>query len=228
MINGRFWPLALLYWLASLSLAAQDMKYPALSEYMMPQDVEIALAKSAAPKSISGRATIKVLTTSGYRAVHEGDNGFACMVIRGFGAAPTFTPTSERTLVYDPKTRSPICFNLQATKTVLPYYELRTKLAMAGKTPDQITKRVQAAYKKGEIPKREGTTFAYMLSADQILGPFNHWHPHIMLFLPNYNDAMLGNNDPGGLLPFIGSDGGTPFAVTIIRVDDSLAIKADR
>ncbi|HEY4050479.1 MAG TPA: hypothetical protein VGM27_26750, partial [Acidobacteriaceae bacterium] len=136
-------------------LLAQEMKYAPLSEYMMPQDTEVALAKSAAPQSISNHATIKVLTTSGYQVVQQGDNDFVCMVMRGFTGAPTFTPAQLRALInYDPKTRAPICFNPQAAKTVVPYYELRTKLGVEGKTPDQIAEGVQAAYDKGEIPKR--------------------------------------------------------------------------
>jgi hypothetical protein len=218
--------LALLFGLASASLLAQEMKYPPLSEYMMAEHSEIALAKSAAPKSISDRATIKVLTASGYRIVHEGDNGFVCEVMRGF-SAPTFTPAPLRALVYDPKTLAPICFNPQAAKTVLPYYELRTKFGMEGKTPDQITALVQTAYKNGQIPKRYSTSFAYMWSADQVLGPFSHWHPHMMVFLPNYENSMLGGNEPGGMLPFISDDAGTPFAVGVVPVSENLAIKAE-
>jgi hypothetical protein len=225
MKSVQIWFFTLALGVASSNLLAQEMKYPPLSEYMMPEDSEIALAKSAAPKSISDRATIKVLTTSGYHVVHEGDNGFVCVVMRGF-AAPTFTPASLRTLVYDPKTRAPICFDPQAAKTALPYYELRHKLGMEGKTPDQITALVQAAYKKGDIPKRDSASFAYMWSADQVLGPANHWHPHMMVFLPNYDNSMLGDNERGGHLPFINDDAGTPFAVGVIAVDDKLAIKA--
>jgi hypothetical protein len=225
MKSVQIWFFTLALGVASSNLLAQEMKYPPLSEYMMPEDSEIALAKSAAPKSISDRATIKVLTTSGYHVVHDGDNGFVCVVMRGF-AAPTFTPASLRTLVYDPKTRAPICFDPQAAKTALPYYELRHKLGMEGKTPDQITALVQAAYKKGDIPKRDSASFAYMWSADQVLGPANHWHPHMMVFIPNYDNSMLGDNELGGHLPFINDDAGTPFAVGVIAVDDKLAIKA--
>ena len=134
----------------------------------MPEAPEIALAKSAAAASISDRATIKVLTTSGFKVVHQGDNGFVCMVMRGF-SAPTYTPAPFRDLVYDPSVRAPICFNPQAVREVLPYYELRTKLAMQGKDPEEITKGVEAAYARGELPKREGVSFAYMFSADQNL-----------------------------------------------------------
>src|SRR5262249_28605390 len=107
--------------------ALAQTKYPPLSEYMMPRGAEIALAKKAAPANISGRATIKVLTASGYQVASEGDNGFVCMVMRGW-VAPTYTPAKFRDLVYDAKLRAPICFDPGASRTVMPYYELRSKL----------------------------------------------------------------------------------------------------
>jgi hypothetical protein len=205
---------------------AQQMKYPPMSEYMMQQDDEVALAKSAAPRDISDQATIEVLTAAGYRVVAQGGNGFVCMVMRGFTGAPTFTPAESRGLVYDAKTRAPICLNPQAAKTVLPYYELRTKLGMEGKSPNEIALAVRAAYKSGGIPKRAGVSFAYMWSADQVLGPAGHWHPHMMVYAPDYDNSMLGNNPFGSHLPGVGDDAGTPFAVVVIPVDESLAIKA--
>lgn len=204
---------------------AQQPKYPPMSEYSMRQEDEIALAKSAAPAEISDRATIEVLTDTGYRAVLQGENGFECMVMRGFTGAPTFTPVDLRGLVYDAKTRAPICFNPQAVKTVLPYYELRTRLGMEGKSPDEIALAVQTAYADGGIPKRAGVSFAYMWSADQVLGPAGHWHPHMMIYAPNYDNSMLGNNPLGSHLPAVGDDAGTPFAVVVIPVEESLAIK---
>src|SRR6266487_5354034 len=133
-------PLALLSLLASLEAAAvgaQGSKYPPLAEYLMPRDTEIELARSAAPAAISDRATIKTLTKAGYEVAREGNNGVVCMVMRGF-SAPTYTPAQFRDLVYDPTVRAPICFTEPAARMVMPYYELRTKLAMEGKTPDQI------------------------------------------------------------------------------------------
>lgn len=217
---------ALLICLAVISAKAQEAKYPPLSEYMMPQADEVALAKSAAPQFISEHATIRVFTASGYQTVHEGDNGFVCMVMRGFTGAPTLTPIQLRGLVYDAKTRAPICFNPQAAKTVLPHYELRTKLGIEGKTPDQMAEAIQAAYAKGKIPKRDAVSFAYMWSADQVLGPVGHWHPHMMVFVPYYKNSMLGDNAAGSPLPAVFEDVGTPFAVAAIPVDDNLAIKA--
>ncbi len=47
--------------------------------------------------NISDHATIKVFTSAGYRVVHEGNNGFVCIVMRGFTGAPTYTPLPVRT-----------------------------------------------------------------------------------------------------------------------------------
>src|SRR5262249_21244594 len=68
---------------------SQARTYQPIGEYLMPQAAEIALAKSAAPANISDRASIKVLTTAGFKVVHEGDSGFVCVVMRGF-SAPTY------------------------------------------------------------------------------------------------------------------------------------------
>lgn len=200
-------------------------QYPALTEYLLPRDSEIALAKSAAPANISDRATIKVLTKSGYEVAYKGDNGFVCLVMRGW-SAPTYTPAPFRNLVYDASVRAPICFDPIASRIVMPYYELRSKLGMEGKTPDQIAEGVQAAYVKGQLPRRDTVSFAYMWSADMELGPgVGHWHPHMMIFAPYYENAMLGGNEFGKALPQVTDDAGTPFTVIVIPLDHGLAIK---
>jgi len=210
----------------SAGVSAGSGKYPPLDAYLMPRAAEVALARSAAPPNISGRATIKVLTKGGYEAAHTGDNGFVCMVMRGW-SAPTYTPAAFRDLVYDPAVRAPICFDPAAARSVMPYYELRTKLGMEGKSADEITKGVEAALATGVLVRREEVAFAYMWSADQHLGPgIGHWHPHMMVFAPYYTNAMLGNNDFAKPIPFLSDDSGTPFAVVVIPVDDTLAIKA--
>jgi hypothetical protein len=193
---------------------------------MMTPDAEIALARSAAPEKVSARATVKILTASGYKVAAQGDNGFVCIVMRGWGA-PTFTPAPLRDLVYYAKLRAPICFNPVASRTVLPLQELRARLGMEGKTPDEIAEGVQAAYAKGELPRMETVAFAYMFSADQHLGPgAGAWHPHMMVYTPYYENSMLGGNPFGGPLPIVTDDAGTPFAVTVIPVAHELAVKA--
>jgi hypothetical protein len=180
--------------LASTAAGAQTPKYPPLSEFMMPQEAEIALARSAAPDNVSSRATIKIFTTSGFKVAVEGDNGFVCIVLRGW-AAPTYGPAQFRDYVYVADLRAPICFDPVSARTMMPYYELRHKLGMEGKGPDEIARGIEAAYTKGELQRTDSASLAYMFSADMYLGPhLGHGliYPHLMLFLPYYDNAMLG------------------------------------
>ena len=67
---------------------AQANSYPAmapLDQYLIPdENAEIALARSAAPASISGDATVMVLGRQGYTTAVEGKNGFVCYVERSW------------------------------------------------------------------------------------------------------------------------------------------------
>src|SRR2546428_2654220 len=176
---------------------AQGPKYPPLSEYMMAPEAEVALAKSAAPEKISAHATVKILTTSGYKVAAQGDNGFVCIVMRGW-AATISTTARERDLAYDAKLRAPHCFDPIASRTVLPLQELQAKLGLEGKGPDQIAKEVQAAYAKGELPKMEAVAFAAMfLSATDLGGGLGARHPLMLVYTPNNEKSMLGGNAAG-------------------------------
>jgi hypothetical protein len=210
---------------AAIPAAAQTAKtYPPVAQYLMERDAEIAMARSAAPPAIADRATVKVLTRTGYQIASQGDNGAVCLVMRGF-TAPTYTPAPLRDLVYDPAIRAPICFAAPAVRTVLPYYELRTTLGLAGKHPDQIAAALEAAYVRGDLPRRDGTTFAYMFSAHQHLGEVGAWHPHMMAFVPYADRATVGETPFGGTLPTVTDDAGTPFAVVVIAVDEKQFVK---
>ncbi len=222
------WTMAVVVFAMSFaaSVLARSSKYSALDDYMMVPDAEIALARSAAPENVSGHATVKVLTAAGYKVAVEGNNGFVCVVLRGW-SAPTFTPAGNRQLVYDSKLRAPICFDPVASRTVLPYQELRTKLGMEGKDPEAIASRVSTAYSMGELPKMEGVSFAYMWSADSDLGPgVGAWHPHMMVYAPYYTNAMLGNNECSEATPCVSDDAGTPFTVVVIPMHGITAIKS--
>lgn len=147
--------------------------------------------------------------------------------MRGF-SAPTYSPALFRNLVYDANVRAPICFTPLAVREVMPYYELRTKLALQGKNPDEIAAVVAAAYAVGDLPKRSGVSFACMWSAHQNLASgIGHWHPHVMIFAPYYDNAMVGGHPFGSPLPQLTDDGGTPFSVVVIPVDDKHAVIGD-
>jgi hypothetical protein len=90
---------------------AQAVKtaYPAiapLDQYLMPQEnSEIALARSAAPASISDSAEVMVLGRHGYMTAVKGKDGFLCIVERSWGAA------TDHPEFWNPKVRAAICIN---------------------------------------------------------------------------------------------------------------------
>jgi hypothetical protein len=224
MTKSMLMSAALLVGMCANVAYGQAPKYPSVEQYLMSRADEIALAKTAAPANISDRATIKVLMKSGFEVAQQGDNGVVCMVMRGF-SAPTYTPAQFRNLVYDSTVHAPICFMPAAARVVMPYYELRTKLALQGKNPDEIAEGVAVAYAQGELPRRDEVTFAYMWSGRQnLFSEVGHWHPHVMVFAPYYDNAMVGGNPFGSPLPQLTDDAGTPFAVVVVPVDDKLAI----
>src|SRR6202167_1020883 len=96
---------------------ALDAKTPypsmaALDHYLMPdRNAEIALARSAAPDSISHDAKVLVLGPHGYETAVEGTNGFVCIVERGW-MAPFDNPE-----FWNPKIRGPLCFNPPAARS---------------------------------------------------------------------------------------------------------------
>ncbi len=203
------------------AVAGSEPMYAPFSEYAMPQQSEIALARSAAPASISTHATIEVLTPGGYEAKIKGDNDFLCMVLRSWSAAPDPVDTKYSQI------RGPVCFDPVAARTVVPMEELKAKLGLAGKSPDEIAQEVAVQYGRGKLPTMEGVAFAYMWSASQHLGAHaGAWHPHMMIYAPYYENRFLGNNPVGNhTAPFV-AGGGTPYSIVMIVVDDKLAIKA--
>ncbi len=148
--------------------------YPAmapLAQYMMDRDAEIALARSAAPASISDNADVMVLGPKGYTTAVNGTNGFLCIVERGWAAD---TGNSD---FWNPKLRGPLCLNPQAARSYEPIYLMRTKLVLAGKSKKQIVDETGAALDKKELPALEPGAMCYMLSKRQYLGDGpKAWH----------------------------------------------------
>src|SRR5579871_3761418 len=101
---------------------AQQAMAPLAQYLISDRNSEIALARTAAPSSISAAADVMVLTPSGYVSAAKGTNGFLCMVERSWGA------DSVDPEFWNPRVRSPICFNPPAAQTVAPFYVMKTRL----------------------------------------------------------------------------------------------------
>ena len=166
--------------------AAEDAKgaYPSmapLAQYQMASQDEVALARSAAPVSISGDAEVLTLGAHGYETAAAGKNGFVCIVERAWAS------DLDDAGFWNPKIRAPICFNAASARSVLPTYLQRTKWVLAGASRAQMVARTKAAIAARRIGRPEVGSMCYMMSKDQYLGDGaggGHWHPHLMFFLP--------------------------------------------
>jgi hypothetical protein len=163
-----------------------------VAEYMIGNPAsEIALARSAAPPSISGNAEILVLGPNGYTTTVKGTNGFVCLVERAWDAEfvnPVF---------WNPHNRGPDCLNPAAARSVLPHMLERTRWALAGLSIAQMRERTEAELSAKTYVLPEPGAMAYMLSKQQYLSDDAHnWHPHLMFFIAA-SDAEMGANLPG-------------------------------
>ena len=173
---------------ALLAAAVPDRMAP-LSSYLMGRNAEIALARSAAPPSISNHATVLVLTPHGYVVAVQGDNGFTCYVDRAWTQ-----PFDDRHF-WNPRLRGPMCLNPQATRTILPYAFKRTAWALSGATKAEIMARMKASVAARALPTPEPGSMSYMMSKHQYLNDdAKAWYPHVMLYEPKADGAKGGKD----------------------------------
>ena len=183
-----------------------------LDEYLMPDaSAEIALARSAAPVAISGKATILTLKPQGYETAVQGSNGFTCLVERSW-----MSPFDSQEF-WNPKTRGPVCYNPAASNSILAYTLRRTKLALAGRSRAQMLDEVRAAVARKELPRPEPGAMSFMMSKDGYLGDAEgHWHSHLMFHVPKAEAASWGANLPGS--PVVLDERPVPEPETIFMV----------
>src|SRR6516165_9159718 len=149
---------------AALHAIAQDANtpYPSmapLDQYLMEdRNSEIALARSAAPDSISRDAEVLVLGRHGYETAVKGTNGFVCLVER------SWTSPFDDPGFWNPKGRAPQCLNAPAARSYLPRTIIKTELVLAGRSRTQMFEAIKAAVEKKELPVLESGAMVYMMS----------------------------------------------------------------
>ncbi|MGN6235507.1 hypothetical protein [Dyella sp.] len=160
--------------------------------YLMDRAQEIALARSAAPASISKDATVLVMTRTGYETAVTGSNGFVCWVARGFAGA---TDWPER---WNPKIRAAGCDNPQAARTVTEIAKLRTAMTLTGHSDAEVAARIQAALRSKKIPPLAAGAMCYMMSKSSYLSDEGeHDMAHVMFYVPLKDGADWGANATG-------------------------------
>ena len=193
--------LALTLWTLPAWSAPTPADYPKmapLAQYLSAdQASEIALARSAAPQSIGAQATVLTLGKQGYETAVKGSNGFVCFVQRSW--ANDF----DNGQFWNPRIRTPQCWNAAAASSVLPDYLNRTRWVLAGVSRDEMAARTKAAFANHEVGPPAPGSMAYMLSKDQYILDTTpparaNWYPHVMFFVPATDGSLWGANVHGG------------------------------
>jgi hypothetical protein len=177
--------------------------YPAMApvdQYRIAKSAdEIALARTAAPPSISADATIMVLGTGGYDTAVAGKNGFVCMVLR------SWTANFDDPVFWNPKVRGPVCYNPAAVRSVLPEVIERTQWVLAGVSKSQMEARAKTSAAATRLP--DPGAFGFMMSKDGYLSDAgtHRWHPHLMFYQAHAKAADWGADLPGS--PVVSAEG---------------------
>jgi len=196
---------------------AGDTPEPAMGPvdpYLMAdRNAEIALARSAAPPSISADATVLVLTRHGFETASEGKNGWVCLVDRSWSGGfhdPGF---------WTPRVRGPACFNPPAARSILPITLKRAEMVLAGRSKAEIAGAIKTALEKKELPALEPGAMCYMMSHDQRLGDGSGpWAPHLMFYVPQMDTAAWGSDQPGTPVFLNSQFNGAPEPVTVFMI----------
>jgi hypothetical protein len=191
-----------------------------IEQYLMDRTAEIALARTAAPESISRDADVFVLGRHGFETAVKGKNGFVCIVERSWTSAADAD-------FWDPKVRTPICYNAAAAHSLLLRNMKRTELILEGRSKTQTDDAIYAAVDKKGLPAMEPGAMCYMMSKLGYGGDNSpHWPSHVMFFYSGLNPSTWGANLPGSPIMAVSdvsehpSEHLTMFSIAVQRWSD--------
>jgi hypothetical protein len=178
----------------------------------MGRETEIALARSAAPSSISRDAEILVLGPKGYETTVKGKNGFVCIVERSW-MAPYDDPE-----FLNPDQRLPLCLNPPAAQTHLPLTIRATELALSGMSKSRMFDAIKTAFENKELPPPAPGSMCYMMSRQQYFGRrYRNADPHLMFWFPRDDEMDWGAGLPASPV-YVHQDSPDPITTFIISV----------
>lgn len=167
---------------------------------------EIALARSAAPSSVSDSATIYYFDGQHYTIAVRGSNDVSCYVGRSW-----------------PRSIEPHCFDAEGSATILPIEIFTVEMLSRGTTYAAVQEAIAAGISSGRfrLPRRPALTWM-MSSAQELFDDEGrgggHWHPHLMIYFPFLSageTGLTGAPDPRQALLF---DAGRPLSNLTIPV----------
>jgi hypothetical protein len=187
---------------SAAAVSTESARARLLPYLMASKGEEIALARSAAPPSISMHAAVLVLGSRGYVTAVKGSNGFVCLDVRSWDNPVTVKSAD----FWNPKFRAPYCVNAAAARSVLPRYLMRTDWVLAGASRKEIGAREEAAWTAGRLEAPAPGSLCYMMSKrgrwiGNNPGP---WRPHLMFYFPRAHAPSWGANLRGAPVFLIG------------------------
>ncbi len=187
---------------------AQSRQYP-----LLPRDLEIEFALSAAPKHLRDDATVWALDRNGYSIVKKGTNAFSCIVSRRAGDL------------------FPVCWDAEGASSLLQLDIADAQMRLSGKSSADIETMVSTGFANGQYhpPTRAG--IAYMLSPMRyridVGGRVTRTpsNPHLMFYAPNLNDSDVGG--ARGAFVFINRVGPDGMMIVPVGEKERQAIAAE-
>jgi hypothetical protein len=194
---------------AQATAASSYASMAPVDQYLMAdRNAEIAMARSAAPPSISAEAAVLVLGRHGYETAIDGKNGFVCVVERSWMSPFDFAQ------FWNPKMRGPICFNPPAVKSILPLTIKRTELVLSGKSKAEAIEGIKAFVAK-RLPPLEPGAMCFMMSPQGYLNDnAGHWVPHLMFYIPLADSKVWGADLSGSPVMLNPQFNGNPEPIT--------------
>ena len=168
--------------LASTRLSGQTAERASRAGPRVPLALheEIALARSAAPASISAHARVLVLADTGYVVATAGSSDVTCVVNRSWNLSV-----------------EPHCYDAEGSATVMRIELHRNYLRHTGKSEDHVDAEIADMIARGVLRLPRRPAMSYMMSPRQVLYDdsgrrVGAWRPHVMLYYPGLTNAALG------------------------------------
>jgi hypothetical protein len=188
----------------AVSLSAQPSVSRSGRRSLLPRELEIALARSAAPPSISEHARVLVLGDAGFVVADSGSNGVTCVVNRSW-----------------PGSLEPHCFDAEASATILPMELRRTILYHQGRSATEVERDISDGLAAGRFRVPRRLAMSYMMSdAQQLIGDdgaaAGRWRPHVMVYYPNLTHHDVGFGAAPDMRVGMVSDAGGPMSSVVL------------
>lgn len=202
-----------LLWMVQ-GIAAQAPASRAGRRVLLPREMEVALARSAAPASVSARARVLIFTDSGYVEAERGSSAVTCIVSRSWSTSI-----------------EPQCFDAEASVTILPAEMRRIELYHIGQSYEAVEREIANGFGSGTFRPPHRPAMTWMMSeGQQLVGDdgkaVGKWRPHVMIYYPWLSNADLGLAPTPDFGAGMVSEEGKPTSNLMIVMPTFVAVSA--